>query len=129
MTFDVNTEVWQALGVILVERYSDQEFASGGMRNTYYPNLGIENKNHLLSGFKVGDDIVLKQYTTKVKEQATAKGRSLRNMAMNVCNSIRVLYTLKGHAKAFFFVCLCFVIVVVLGYTWFCWYPILKMTV
>ena len=48
---------------------------------------------------------------------------------MNVCNSIRALYTLKGHAKAFFFVCLCFVIVVVLGHTWFCWYPILKMTV
>lgn len=64
MTFDVNTEVWQALGVILVERYSDQEFASGGMRNTYYTNLGIENKNHLLSGFKVRDDIVLKEYTT-----------------------------------------------------------------
>ena len=95
----------------------------------YYANLGIENKNHLLSGFKVRDDIVLKEYTTKVKEQATAKGRSLRNMAMNVCNSIRALYTLKGHAKAFFFVCLCFVIVVVLGYTWFCWYPILKVTV
>lgn len=76
------------------------------MRNTFYANLGIENKNHLLSGFKVGDDMVLKEYTTKVKEQATAKGRSLRNMAMNVCNSIRALYTLKGHAKPFcLFVC------------------------
>lgn len=65
MTFDVTTEVWQALGVILVERYSDQEFASGGMRNAYYAKLGIENKNPLLSGFKVGDDIVLKEYTTE----------------------------------------------------------------
>lgn len=105
MTFDVTTEVWQALGVILVERYSDQEFASGGMRNAYYAKLGIENKNPLLSGFKVGDDIVLKEYTTEVKEQATGKGRSLRNMAMKVTNSIRALYALNGHVKVFFFVC------------------------
>ena len=105
MTFDVTTEVWQALGVILVERYSDQEFVSGGMRNAYYAKLGIENKNPLLSGFKVGDDIVLKEYTTEVKEQATGKGRNLRNMAMKVSNSIRALYALKGHVKAFFFVC------------------------
>ena len=84
LTFDVTTEAWQALGILIVERESDTAFASGGMREAHWAKLKIQNKNPLLAGFNVGDDVVLKDYITSVKEQATAKGRSLRKMAMKV---------------------------------------------
>lgn len=84
LTFDVTTEAWQALGLLIVERESHAAFASGGMREAYWAKLKITNKNPLLAGFNAGDDIVLKEYIAAVKEQATAKGRSLRKMAMKV---------------------------------------------
>ena len=84
LTFDVTTETWQSLGHLIVERASEKPFSSGGMRETYWVKLGIANKNPLLSSFKVGDHIVVKEYTTSVKERALEKGKSLRKMAMKV---------------------------------------------
>ena len=46
--------------------------------------LAVENKNPLLSDFKVGDDIVIKDYIDTIKDQANEKGRNLRKMAMKV---------------------------------------------
>ena len=84
LTFDVTAEAWQALGILIVERESDAAFAYGGMREAHWAKLKIQNKNPLLAGFNVGDDVVMKEYIASVKEQATAKGRSLRKMAMKV---------------------------------------------
>ncbi|KAJ7358939.1 hypothetical protein OS493_020780 [Desmophyllum pertusum] len=52
------------------------------MREAYRGKLAVENRNPLLTHFRVGDEIVLKDYNAEVKEQAKEKDRSLRNMAM-----------------------------------------------
>lgn len=43
LTFDVTTEAWQALGLLIVERESHAAFASGGMREAYWAKLKITN--------------------------------------------------------------------------------------
>lgn len=84
LTFDVTTAAWQALGYLVVSRESMEAFAVGGMRMAFRAKLAVENKNPLLSDFKVGDDIVIKDYINNIKEQANEKGRNLRKMAMKV---------------------------------------------
>lgn len=86
LTFDVTTGSWQSLGYLIVKRETAQAFASGGMRMAYRAKLAVANRNPLLEDFKVGDDIVLKDYITDVKEQAKEKGRSVRSLAMKVKN-------------------------------------------
>ena len=61
-----------------------EAFAVGGMRMAFRAKLAVENKNPLLSDFKVGDDIVIKDYIDTIKDQANDKGRNLRKMAMKV---------------------------------------------
>ena len=61
-----------------------EAFAVGGMRMAFRAKLAVENKNPLLSDFKVGDDIVIKDYINNIKDQANEKGRNLRKMAMKV---------------------------------------------
>ena len=61
-----------------------EAFAVGGMRMAFRAKLAVENKNPLLSDFKVGDDIVIKDYIDTIKDQANEKGRNLRKMAMKV---------------------------------------------
>ena len=61
-----------------------EAFASGGMRMAFRAKLAVENKNPLLSDFKVGDDVVIKDYIDTIKDQANEKGRNLRKMAMKV---------------------------------------------
>lgn len=46
--------------------------------------LVVENKNLFLSDFKVGDDIVIKDYINNIKDQVNEKGRNLRKMVMKV---------------------------------------------
>ena len=61
-----------------------EAFAVGGMRMAFRAKLAVENKNPLLSDFKVGDDVVIKDYINTIKDQANEKGRNLRKMAMKV---------------------------------------------
>ena len=84
LTIDVTTAAWQTLGLLVITRESEEAFAFGGMREAYRGKLAVENRNPLLTHFRVGDEIVLKDYNAEVKEQAKEKDRSLRNMAMKV---------------------------------------------
>ena len=61
-----------------------EAFSVGGMKMAFRAKLAVENKNPLLSDFKVGDDVVIKDYIETIKDQANEKGRNLRKMAMKV---------------------------------------------
>lgn len=84
LTVDVTTAAWQALGYLVVSQESMRAFAVGGTRMAFCAKLAVENKNPLLSDFKVGDDIVIKDYINNIKDQANEKGRNLCKMAMKV---------------------------------------------
>lgn len=43
-------------------------FVVGGMRMVFCVKLVVENKNLFLSDFKVGDDIVIKDYINNIKD-------------------------------------------------------------
>ncbi|KAK2555196.1 hypothetical protein P5673_023173 [Acropora cervicornis] len=64
-------------GVEEVEDLSKEKLLQAG--KSIYPNTGDLQDPR---GFNMGDDVALKEYLCSVKEQATAKGRSLRKMAM-----------------------------------------------
>ena len=52
----------------------------------FWANLAVENP--LLRDFKVGDDVVLKDYIDTIKDQANEKGRKLHKITMKVWISL-----------------------------------------
>ena len=54
-----------------------EAFAVGGMRMAFRVKLAVENKNPLLSDFKVGDNVVIKDYINTIKDLSNEKGQNL----------------------------------------------------
>ena len=77
LTFDVTTEPKQVLGYLVVSRELMEAFAVGGMRMAFRVKLAVENKNPLLSDFKVGDNVVIKDYINTIKDLSNEKGQNL----------------------------------------------------
>ena len=77
LTFDVTTEPKQVLGYLVISRKLMEAFAVGGMRMAFRVKLAVENKNPLLSDFKVGDNVVIKDYINTIKDLSNEKGQNL----------------------------------------------------